>query len=48
MLPFMAKELWNSAYCFTTCVNVNKHDFLDVKQFSPEGNTSWKPLNYKN
>lgn len=29
---FLAKELWNCAYCFTTCVNVNKHDSLDVKQ----------------
>ena len=28
LITFLAKEL----YCFTTCVNVNKHDSLDVKQ----------------
>ena len=32
LITFLAKELWNCAYCFTTCVNVNKHDSLDVKQ----------------
>ena len=31
LLTFLAKELLNCAYYFTTCVNVNKHDSLDVK-----------------
>ena len=48
MLLFLAEELSNSAYYYTTCANVNKHDSRDVKMFySMEGNTSWKPSSYK-
>jgi len=49
MLAFLAGELTNSSYYFTTFANVHQDDSNDItKKFSIDGKskTAWKPFNY--
>ena len=48
MLSFLAGELSNAAYYFTTFGNVNKADANDIrKQFSMDGKLEWAPFSYQ-
>ena len=48
MLAFLAGELSNAAYYFSTFANVNQGDSNDIsKSFDLVGNSSWKPFSYE-
>ena len=47
MLAFLAGELTNAAFYFTTFANVNQNDANDInKQFNIDGSSEWEPFNY--
>jgi len=46
MLAFLAGELTNSSYYFTTFVNVNQSDANDITKKFGKHDNDWKPFNY--